>query len=114
MPLVIPSFWIAPSIEGGVEALQVDPEFRQQPSGHRAVLSRTLDGLGSAVGDEKPLADGELVTLRVAAQVIVVVEHQDPGIGPGLAIEVCRGESADSGADNDQVVSLAGVRGSGR
>jgi hypothetical protein len=47
----------------------------------------------------------------MAAQVIMVVEQQDSRFWSGLAIEVSRGETADPGADNDQVVTFAGVPG---
>ena len=46
----------------------------------------------------------ELIALGVTAEVVVVVENQDPGVRPDLlAIKVSSGQSADTPADHDQV-----------
>ena len=55
----------------------------------------------------------KLATLGVAAEVIVVVEDQNPTIiTQRLAIEVGCGKAGDSGTDHHQIVMLAGILGS--
>ena len=45
----------------------------------------------------------------MAAEVVVVVENQDPGGGHSRPVKVRRCESADASADNDEIVGLSGV-----
>ena len=48
----------------------------------------------------------------MSAEVVVVVEDQNARVFAGrLAVEVRRGQTADAAADDDQVVSLAGILG---
>ena len=53
----------------------------------------------------------ELVALRVAAEVIVVVQHQDARVGTDLlAIEERGRQTADAAADYNQVIDgVAGI-----
>jgi hypothetical protein len=52
----------------------------------------------------------ELVSLRVAAEVVVVVEDQDPGaLAVELPEEVGRGKPADTATDDDEVVGAVAV-----
>ncbi len=54
----------------------------------------------------------EFVALRVSAEIVVIVQHQDPGAAADVLDEVIRrGETAHAGADDDQIVGLVGVRG---
>ena len=46
----------------------------------------------------------------MAAEVVVVVEDQNPRARSGLAIEVGGGQAADPGADDNQIISFTGVR----
>jgi hypothetical protein len=50
-------------------------------------------------------AQVELVALGVAAEVVVVVEDQDPRAGPRGAVEMRRRQAADAAADDHQVVA---------
>ncbi len=50
----------------------------------------------------------ELVALRVAAEVVVVVEDQDARRGPARCGRRRRRQAADAAADHHQVVALAG------
>jgi hypothetical protein len=51
----------------------------------------------------------ELVALRVAAEVVVVVEDQDPRVGPRLLVEPGRAEPADARPNDDEVVLFARI-----
>ena len=73
-----------------------------------------VDRLGAAVSDHQPTVVGELVALGVTAEVVVVVEDQDPrGRAGRLTVEERRRQAAQPGADDDQVVDLAGIGGAG-
>ena len=101
-------------VERGVEALQIHADVLQQLLAFGRERRRRVDGLGTAVANHQPAAVSELVALGVAAEVVVVVEHEHlRGRSGGLAVEVRRGEAAQAGADHDQVVDLAGVGGGG-
>ncbi len=55
----------------------------------------------------------EFVAFGVAAEIVVIVEDEDAALRLACAIEVGGGEAADAGADDDQVVFLAGIGGGG-
>jgi hypothetical protein len=66
-----------------------------------------IDRLAAAVADDQPAVERELVALGVAAEIIVIVEHEDACRRPGgAAIEPGGGEPADAAADHDEVVAL--------
>ena len=68
-----------------------------------------LDGHSAAVSEEGAVADAEFVALGVAAEVVVIVEEEDAGLFAGaLAIEVGGCETADAGADDDEIVGFPG------
>ncbi len=50
----------------------------------------------------------------MAAEIIMVVEHEDARLRPGAAIEVSGREPADAAADHDQVVALLRLEPAGR
>ena len=50
----------------------------------------------------------EFVALGVAAEVVVVIEQQDAGLGTGRAEVMGGRQAADAGADHHQVVLLTG------
>ncbi len=64
-----------------LEALDVDPDSRSRPIATAAVLPRasmfSVPPFSTASGLLR-----ELVALGVAAEIVVVVENQDPGAGP--------------------------------
>ena len=100
-------------VERRVEEVEVHAEVVQQRPGGGAEGRRRVQRLRAAVAQDRPPAEGELVALGVAAEVVVVVEDQDAGVRPGrLPVEVGRGESADAAADHHQV-ELAPVRRAG-
>src|SRR6185369_6651293 len=107
--------WVEPLVERGLETGDIDPEVAQQALGVRAPLClRRVDRLAAAVANEQPPADGELVALGVAAEIIVVIEHKDARLRPGAAIEMGGREPADAAADHDQVVALLRLEPTGR
>ncbi len=64
-----------------------------------------MQGFTAAVAQPQAIGGGELVTLGVAAEVIVVVEQQDLFIrAEQLLIEAGGGQTADAGADDHQIV----------
>ena len=89
-------------------ARDVDAELRDERLGHRAVRRGAVDRLRAAVAEIGAAVVNELVSLGVAAEVVVVVEHQDPRGRPGFPEKVRRRETADAGADDNQVVLFAG------
>ena len=101
------SFWKRVAIlELGV-ALDLDAELLDQPLGRVAVRIRRRDAHRAAVADERAALVVELVPLRVAAEVVVVVENQDLLVRAERASpEMRRGQSGDSSADDHEVVRL--------
>ena len=60
------------------------------------------------------LVQMEFVALGVTAEIVVIVEKENAAAASALrAIEMRGGEPADAGADDDEVVALAGIRGGG-
>ena len=57
----------------------------------------------------------EFVALRMAAEVVVIVENEDAARAAGmLAIEMRGGKTRDARAHHDEIVSFAGIDGGGR
>ena len=93
-------------IEALEQARDVDAEITQEPVRHVAVQP-VFHVHGTAPGKAHRPALVELVALGVTAEVVVVVEDEDPRLrAVQLAMEVRRRESADPAADDDEVVSL--------
>jgi hypothetical protein len=64
--------------------------------------------LGATIAEKQAFSGLEFIAFGVSAEVVVVIEQQDAGVGSGeLSVEECCGETADTGADDDQVVGLA-------
>src|SRR5262249_55851018 len=101
---------IEPTVERGLETRYIDAEIAQQGLGDIApVRAGRVDRLAAAVADDAAAVECELVALGVAAEIVVVVEDQDAGRGPGgAAIEEGGREPADAAADHDQVVAFLG------
>jgi hypothetical protein len=54
----------------------------------------------------------EFVALGVPAEVVVIVEDEDPRVLSGLlSVKVCGGQTADAAANNDEIIILPGVNG---
>ncbi len=70
-------------------------------------VERVFEVDGAAPGEAHRPALVELVALGVAAEVVVIVEDQDPRLRAVELPIVVRGrEPADAGADHDEVVGL--------
>ena len=94
-------------VERRLEAADVDAERAEESLRDVAVERvRRLQRLAAAVAHEQPVLDRELVALRVPAEIVVVVEQQDPRVGPTLPVEPRRGEPADPRADDHEVEQL--------
>src|SRR5206468_3668180 len=100
------------ALEHAVPARDVHAQLGEQRARDRAVRRRTVDGERAPVADQRAAADPELVTARVTTEVVVVVEDENARGGAGRLAEVPgRGQPADAGAHDDQIVALAGVGG---
>ena len=62
------------------EAVEIDADPGEQLSRRLVVAQRRLDVEGAAVQRQQLAVDDELVALGVAAEVVVVVEHQHAGV----------------------------------
>ena len=85
------------------------PSVRIRSGGDFAVGPRAFDGQRAAVQQMHAAVDVELVALGVAAEVVVIVEHQHAAARRAGAEEVCGRESADAAADDDEVERFAGL-----
>ena len=98
------------ALEHALPARDDHAKLGNQRTRNRAVRRRAVDRERAAVADQRTPADPELVAPRVAAEVVVIVEDEDArGWTGGLAKVPGGGQPADAGADDDQVVALAGV-----
>ena len=93
-----------------VVAGDVDTELADEAFGDGAVGLRAVDGLRAAVSDIGAAVVTEFVPLGVAAEVVMVVEHEHARVGPGLPVGVGGRQPADAGPDHHQVVLFARVR----
>ena len=96
-------------MRGFRQGRSVDPDRAQQAVGDRAVRARALDRVGTAVQQAQLAVDLEFIALGVTAEIIVVVEQQDPRLGVRGPVEVGGRQAADPGPDDDQGVFLADV-----
>ena len=80
--------FVKPPIVGGVKTLLVDAEVPQEALYHVGVSRRLLEGLAAPVTDERSAAGLKLVALRVAPEVVVVVENEDARLRLLFSIEV--------------------------
>ena len=74
-----------------VVTLPVDPDLLEQPAGDISVLRGRFHVEGSAVHQVGPPVEVELVAFGMPAEIVVVVEKQDAGVGAGLLREVMGG-----------------------
>ena len=96
------------------QGCRLHAQLRQQSARDRAVGARAVDLQRAAVHQQGTAAPDprihlELVALGVAAEVVVVLQHQDARVRTRLAPEVRCRQAADPPAHHHQVVGLAGV-----
>src|SRR5208282_187844 len=97
-----------------METTYVDSQFLQKPNRHFAVVAGRFDGLSATVSEQQSLSCMKFISCGVSAEIIVVVEDENLGLlSCKLAVEVCCGQTADAGADNDQIIRLTVVEGFG-
>src|SRR5262249_34556320 len=91
---------------------RIDAERLHQTERLLAVGEWRFDALSAAVRDPQPAARRELVTLRVAAEIVVVVEDENARpLACVSTIEMGRRQPADTAAYHDQVVDFARING---
>src|SRR2546430_4061443 len=71
---------------------------------HLAVRKRRLNGPCAAVAKQQPAAGTKLIALGVAAEIIVIVENENAGVGFLCTPEIGCREPTDSSANDDQVI----------
>jgi hypothetical protein len=91
------------------EFVHIDVQFAQQCHGGGPICGRTVDRLRAAVAQQRAVADVKFIALGVPAEVIMVVEQQDPRAGKALAVEICGRQSTEPCPYDDKIVVLAGV-----
>ena len=90
--------------------LVIDPDLVQELPAFDREGCDPFDVRRAAARNEQAAVDEELVPFRVAAEIVVIVEDENPGARHGALPEVVRGaEAAHPAADDDEVVDLAGV-----
>jgi hypothetical protein len=73
---------------------------------------RRLYRLGATIAEEEASIDVKLVALRVAAEIVVIVEYQNAGgVAVDFAIEPRGRQAADAAAHHDQVDMLVDRQG---
>src|SRR5579862_1016321 len=60
-----------------VKAIDLDAQLLQQTKCLLAVMMGSFQRLGSSVADQQPFAGLELIALRVATEIVVIVENQN-------------------------------------
>src|SRR5580658_4905277 len=87
------------------ESWRINAKLCEQAPGFFAVRERRFNGEGSAVGQQQTSSGTKLITLRVAAEVVVIIENKDASRVPNpFAIEVSGGETAHARAYDNEVV----------
>ncbi len=87
------------------ELVGVDAQIGQNALGDIAPVFPSFDRLRPAVADQGSASELELVALGVAAEVVMIVEHQNARVrARGLPKEIRGSEPADAAADHDQVI----------
>src|SRR6266481_1557610 len=93
-----------------IETLGFNPQLFEDLFRHLTVFPGALDRLSPTVAQKQPLAHLKLVASRMPAEVVVIVENQNSGLGSRLlAIEIGRRQTADAAANHYQVVFFVGV-----
>ena len=100
------------TLDHALPARDVHTQLGHQGARGSTVRRWAVDGERAAVADQSALTDLELVAPRVAAEIVVVVEDEDARGEAGRLAEVPgRGQSADAGAHDHEIVGLAVVGG---
>ena len=85
----------------------INPERHEQPLRGRAVEGvGRLHGLAAPVAEEETATHPELVALRVATEIVVIVEDQDRVVRTTISVEVRSGEPAHPGAHDNEFARL--------
>src|SRR5262249_31545577 len=79
---------------GRLESIQVDADVLEQLPCRQVVMERRLDVQRAPVQREHAAVVRKLVALRVAAEVVVVVEDENPGVPADVLDEVMRRRQA--------------------
>src|SRR5262249_30723197 len=96
-------------VERLVELLYIDAEVVKHALGNVTVVAGAFDGLRSAVAKDEPAIHSKFIALGVSAEVVVIVENQNARIAAYLLTIKVRGrESADTAANDDEVVRFLG------
>src|SRR5262249_5306129 len=92
-------------VERGVKAHEVDAELAHEILGRRAVQGLwRLHRCAAAVADDPAAAEREFVAFGMTAEIVMIVEDEDTGLGPDrVSVEPRRGEPADAAADYHQI-----------
>src|SRR5260221_524439 len=73
-----------------------------------AVVPRALNGLRTAIAQQRAPAGLKFVALRVPAKIVVIVQNQNPRIlSRSLAVKICRRQPANPSANNNQIVCFS-------
>ncbi len=65
--------------------------------------------MAAAIADQRARPDHELVTLGMAAEIVVIVENENAALRPDRAAIKPRGRKpADAAANHDQIIALFG------
>jgi hypothetical protein len=87
----------------------IDAQCPDQPVGDLGIRIGAVDLQRAAVHQHHMAADMEFVALGMAAEIVVVLQDQDARLGPGLAVEIGRGETGNAAAHHDQIELLVRV-----
>ena len=92
------------------ERFDIDAQLADESGRDRTVWARAVDLERAAVEELQTLAHVKFIALGVAAEVIMIVQHQNARIGAVPGPKEMRGrQSADTTADDDEIVGLPGV-----
>ena len=87
--------------------IDIDADFADHLFGDGWVGFRRFHHHGAAVPDVRATIERELITFRMAAEVIVIVEEQDACVRIDIAtIDVCGRQATDACTNDDEVVVL--------
>jgi hypothetical protein len=94
----------------GGQRRRIDPQLVHQAARLFTVRKRRFDPARPSSADQESAVDVKLVALGVAAEIVVIVQDEDPRVLPGFLAEVVgRCQAADARANHHQVVHLSRV-----
>ncbi len=93
----------------------IDTEILDQRPGVWRILERIFDVCRAAQFDEHAALVMKFVALGVAAEVVVIIEHEDSSVRTAFFLEIVSGrQAADSAAHDNEIVFLVRIDGVGR